>query len=125
MTPTKRLGLAVIGGEDLVNGMRLAGITRCRVVAVPSPALGKDERQAGAEIREALAALAGDPGIAIIVIQEEHAAVVAAELARLREARRHVPVVLTVPSRRGTRQVDARQYYRELLKKFIGFDIEV
>jgi ABC-2 type transport system ATP-binding protein len=26
------LGLAVIGGEDLVNGMRLAGITRLRVV---------------------------------------------------------------------------------------------
>ena len=117
MTPTKRLGLAVIGGEDLVNGMRLAGITRCRVV--------QDERQAGAEIREALAALVEDPGVAIIVIQEEHAAAVATEIARLREARRYVPVVLPVPSRRGTRQGDAHLYYRELLRKFIGFDIEV
>jgi vacuolar-type H+-ATPase subunit F/Vma7 len=117
VTPTKRLGLAVIGGEDLVNGMRLAGITRWRVV--------KDERQAGAEIREALRALVEDPGVAIIVIQEEHAAVVAGELAHLREARRYVPVVLPVPSQRGTRQVDARQYYREYLRKFIGFDIEV
>jgi vacuolar-type H+-ATPase subunit F/Vma7 len=117
VTPTKRLGLAVIGGEDLVNGMRLAGITRCRVVA--------DDRQAGAEIREALAAFVDDPAVAIIVIQDEHAAAVAAELARLREARRHVPVVLPVPSRHGTRQGDARQYYREVLRKFIGFDIEV
>ena len=117
MSPTKRLGLAVIGGEDLVNGMRLAGIERYQVI--------KDERQAGAEIREALAALVGDPGIAIIVIQEEHAALVAAELERHREARRSVPVVLPVPSRRGTREGDARLYYRELLRKFIGFDIEI
>jgi hypothetical protein len=33
--------------------------------------------------------------------------------------------VLPVPSRHGTRQGDARQYYREVLRKFIGFDIEV
>lgn len=116
MSPTKRLALAVIGGEDLVNGMRLAGITRCRLVA--------DERQA-AEIREALASFAGDPGVAIIVIQEEHAAAVARELDRLREARRHAPVVLPVASRRAARALDARQYYRELLRQFIGFDIEV
>lgn len=125
MSPTKRLGLAVIGGEDLVNGMRLAGIERYHVVAVPSPALGKDERQAEADIREALRVLLGDPGIAIIVIQEEHAAAVATELERHREARRSVPVVLPVPSRRGTRQGNARLYYRELLRKFIGFDIEI
>jgi vacuolar-type H+-ATPase subunit F/Vma7 len=114
--PTRRLGLAVIGGEDLVNGMRLAGITRCRVVP--------DERQT-AEIREALASFAADTGIAIIVIQEEHAAAVTAELERLREARRHVPVVLPVASRKAARELDARQYYREYLRKFIGFDIEV
>jgi vacuolar-type H+-ATPase subunit F/Vma7 len=117
VNPTKRLGLAVIGGEDLVNGMRLAGIERCHVV--------KDERQAEVEIREALRTLLDDPGIAIIVIQEEHAAAVTSELARLREARRSVPVVLPVPSRRGTRLGDARLYYRELLRKFIGFDIEI
>jgi len=116
VTPTKRLALAVIGGEDLVNGMRLAGVTRCRVVT--------DERQA-AEVSEALAAFADDPGVAIIVIQEEHAAGVTAELERLREARRHVPVVLPVASRAATRQLDARKYYREYIRKFIGFDIEV
>jgi vacuolar-type H+-ATPase subunit F/Vma7 len=114
--PTKRMALAVIGGEDLVNGMRLAGITRCRVVP--------DERQV-AEIREALASFAADAGIAIIVIQEEHAAAVAAELARLREARRHVPVVLPVASRTAAHRRDAHQYYREYIRKFIGFDIEV
>jgi vacuolar-type H+-ATPase subunit F/Vma7 len=117
VSPTKRLGLAVIGGEDLVNGMRLAGIERYHII--------KDERQAEADIREALRVLLGDPGIAIIVIQEEHAAAVAAELERHREARRSVPVVLPVPSRRGTRQGNARLYYRELLRKFIGFDIEI
>ena len=116
VSPTKRLGLAVIGGEDLVNGMRLAGITRLAVVP--------DERQAE-EIREALASFAGDPGVAIIVIQEEHAAAVPAELERLREAKRHVPVVLPVASRKAARQLDARQYYREYLRKTIGFDIEV
>jgi len=116
VTPTKRLALAVIGGEDLVNGMRLAGVTRCRVVP--------DERQA-ADVREALAAFAGDPEVAIIVIQEEHAAAVTAELERLRESRRHVPVVLPVASRTAARQLDARQYYREYIRKFIGFDIEV
>jgi vacuolar-type H+-ATPase subunit F/Vma7 len=116
VTPTRRLGLAVIGGVDLVNGMRLAGITRLRVVP--------DESQT-AEIREAIALFAEDPSVAIIVIQDEHAAAAAAELERLRESRRHVPVMLPVPSRRGTRQGDAHVYYREVLRKFIGFDIEV
>jgi vacuolar-type H+-ATPase subunit F/Vma7 len=116
VNPTKRLGLAVIGDEDLVNGMRLAGIGRCHVVS--------GERQADPEVREALRGLIDDPGIAIIVIPEEYAAAAAESLARLRETRRLVPVVLPVPSRRGT-QGDARAYFREYIRKFIGFDIEV
>lgn len=117
VTPTRRLGVAVIGDEDLVSGMRLAGVGRCHVV--------KDERQGEGEIREALRALLEEPDIAIIVIAEEHAAVVEEELAQLRESRRLVPVVLPVPSRRGTRFGDARTYYRQYIRKFIGFDIEV
>ncbi len=117
VAPTKRLRLAVIGDEDLVNGMRLAGIGRCRVV--------KDGSQAEGEVGEALRALIDDPDIAIIVLQEDYAAAGAETIARLREARRLVPVVLPVPSRRGTREGDARGFYREYIRKFIGFDIEV
>ena len=116
-TPTSRLGVAVIGDEDLVNGMRLAGVARYHVI--------KDERQSESEIRETLRALLEEPDIAIIVIPEEYVAVVAEALAQLREARRLVPVVLPVPSRRGTAFGDARTYYREYIRKFIGFDIEV
>jgi vacuolar-type H+-ATPase subunit F/Vma7 len=115
--PTKRLRLAVIGDEDLVNGMRLAGVGRCHVV--------KGGNQAEAEVREALRALIDDPDIAIIVLQEDYAAAGAEAIARLRDARRLVPVVLPVPSRRGTRLGDARGFYREYIRNFIGFDIEV
>jgi vacuolar-type H+-ATPase subunit F/Vma7 len=117
VTPTKRLQLAVIGDEDLVNGMRLAGIDRCHVV--------KDGNQAEGDVREALRALIDDPVIAIIVLQEDYAAAGAEAIARLREARRLLPVVLPVPSRRGARRGDARGFYREYIRNFIGFDIEV
>jgi vacuolar-type H+-ATPase subunit F/Vma7 len=117
VTPTRRLGVAVIGDEDLVSGMRLAGVRRCHVV--------NDEHQGASDIREALQALLAEPDIAIIVIPEEYEPVVEEELAKLRESRRLVPVVLPVPSRRGTRFGDARTYYRQYIRKFIGFDIEV
>ena len=107
--------LAVIGDEDLVNGMRLAGITRCHLVT--------EERG----VRDALTKLieSREPEIAIVVILEELVPYVKDILDGLRELRKLVPVVLPVPSRAGSRQGDARAYYRNYIRSFIGFDIEV
>ncbi len=119
VTPTKRLTVAVIGDEDLVSGLRLAGIRRYHLV--------KDQRQPEREVRDALSQLldpTADPAVAIIVILEEYAPYVEDTVARLREARRMVPVILPVPSRAGSHG-DARAYYRSYIRSFIGFDIEV
>ncbi len=119
LTPTKRMALAVIGDEDLVNGLRLAGIGTCHLV--------NDQRTAAREVQEAVSQLMApgrDPEIAIIVIQEEYAPHVEDTVIALREARKVVPVILPVPSR-ALSHGDARAYYKDYIRKFIGFDIEV
>jgi vacuolar-type H+-ATPase subunit F/Vma7 len=120
VTPTRRMAVAVIGDEDLVNGMRLAGVRQCTLVS--------DERQAEREVREAVRQLLApgqDPQIALIVILEEYAPYVEDTVVALREARKIVPVILPVPSRAGARHGDARAYYRDYIRRFIGFDIEI
>ncbi len=124
LKPTERMGLAAVGDEDLVSGLRLAGVRRCHVIGGERGGeRGGDARRDG-EVRDALRALIADPGIAVIVIQEEYAAAAEDSVSELKAARRLFPVLLPVPSRRGTGG-DARSYYRDYIRKFIGFEIEV
>lgn len=115
--PIRRTEIAVLGDEDLVSLMRLAGVRRCHRV--------QDEREPGREVREVLARLLAEAEVGVVVLQEEHARHAADLLAPVREGRKLTPVVLEVPSRQGTRTGDARAYYREYIRGFIGFDIEI
>lgn len=115
MIPVKHLNIAVIGDEDLVNGLRLAGINRYYMV--------KDGTRE--EVRKVLGELLADSDISIIAISEDYVESVEDLLIQVREGKGMTPVIVEVPSKYGTRYQDVSGYYKGYIKKFIGFDIEV
>jgi len=115
MMKIRQLEMAVIGDEDLVSGLRLAGVSRYRIIE-------EGERE---EVRRALTELINEPDIGIIVILEEYAKYIEDLVAQVGEKRASPPVVVEVPSKYGTRYKDVTQYYKAYIRKFIGFDIEI
>ncbi len=117
MMPIKQLGIAVIGDEDLVSGMRLAGIGRYYLI--------KGDGDTGEEVRQALSSLIGEPDIGVIVIPEDYTEYVSDLLTQVREGKKMTPVIVEVPSKFGTRYGDVREYYKGYARAAIGFDIEI
>ena len=117
MIPVKQLSIAVIGDEDMVNGLRLAGIRQYFVI--------QDNQASSGEVRSALTKLLGDPDIGIIVIREEYMEYVDDMVVQLRQRRQTTPIVLEIPSKFGTRYRDVATYYKAFIRGFIGFDIEI
>jgi len=117
MMPVRQLDIAVIGDEDLVSGLRLAGVSRYSVI--------KGDHGAREDVRSALTELIDDPAIGIVVILEDYVEYVDDLVASIREGRILTPVIVEVPSKHGTGYQDVRAYYRAYLRKFIGFDVEV
>lgn len=116
MVDIKHLDIAVIGDEDLVNGLRLAGVSRYHVI---------EDGGSAEEVRKAITEELAEPGVGIIVILEDYAKHVEDLVARAQEKMASPPVVIEVPSKYGTRYEDVAQYYKAYIRKFIGFDIEI
>jgi vacuolar-type H+-ATPase subunit F/Vma7 len=117
MTSIKHLGIAVIGDEDLVSGLRLAGVRRYRVI--------EDSADSAEQVRKALGEFIDDPEVGIIVVLEEYLPHIEQMISQAKEKGASAPVVIEVPSKRGTRYEDITKYYKEYIRKFIGFDIEI
>ena len=117
MISIKHLTIAVIGDEDLVNGLRLAGVSRYHVI--------KDNHEAGEDVRQALTELIGEPEIGIIAIQEDYTKYVADLITQVQEGAKLTPVIIEVPSKYGTKYEDISEYYKAYIRKFIGFNIEI
>jgi len=116
MVDIKHLDIAVIGDEDLVNGLRLAGVSRYHII---------EDGDSAEEVRKAISEELAEPGVGIIVILEDYAKHVEDLVARAQEKKVSPPVVIEVPSKYGTRYEDVAQYYKAYIRKFIGFDIEI
>jgi len=117
MINIKHLDIAVIGDEDLVNGLRLAGV-RCYHMVTGDYDIGE-------EVRQALTELVDEPDIGIIVILEDYMRYIEDLIAQVKEKRASPPIIIEVPSKYGTRYDDVSQYYKAYIRKFIGFDIEI
>ncbi len=117
MTRLAGLTIAAIGDEDLVNGMRLAGVSRYCTIERNS-----DVR---ADVRRVLAEQVRDPEIGIIVILEEYAEHAEDLIAGVRGEKSMTPVIVEVPSRYGTKYKDIGALYKAYIKHFIGFDVEI
>lgn len=115
--PVKELNIAVIGDEDLVNGVRLAGVSRYYVI--------KEDRDTHEDVRKALSELIDEPNVGIVVILEDYVKYVEDLVTQVRQGKRMAPVIIEVPSKFGTIYQDVRQRYKAYAKKFIGFDVEI
>jgi vacuolar-type H+-ATPase subunit F/Vma7 len=116
MTPIKQLDIAVIGDEELVNALRLAGISKYYTIK------GDDVPE---NVRKALAELLAEPDIGIVVMLEDYAQYVEDLLTQVRKGRGITHVIVEVPSKFGTKYPDIREYYRALLRASIGFEVEI
>ena len=117
MMPIRKTGIVVVGDEDLVNGMRLAGISRYNIIEH-----GADTAR---EVRQTLNELIADEDISVIVLQEDYAEQVSDLLTRVRLGEKMTPIIIEVPSKQGTKYGDVRGFYRSYARGFIGFDIEI
>ena len=117
MMPPRQLDVVVIGDEDLVSGLRLAGVSRYHVVT--------EESDAGEEVRKALTGYLDDPNVGTIVILEDYVEYARELVTRVRRSKQVTPVIIEVPSKSGTTYGDVREYYKAFVRESIGFDIEI
>ena len=117
MIPIKHLNIAIIGDEDLVSGLRLAGVSRYYVV--------KGNHDAREDVRQALTELIGKPEVGIIAIQEDYTKYVEDLMTQVKEGKSLTPVIIEVPSKYGTKYGDVAEYYKADIRKFIGFDVQI
>jgi len=117
MMSIRHLDMAVIGDEELVNALRLAGISNYHTI--------KGDHDIAEEVKKALSELLDDTDVGIVIILEDYARHVEDMLARVKKSKGMMPVIIEVPSKFGTRYPDTREYYRALIRESIGFEVEI
>ena len=115
MVNIRQLEIAVVGDEDLVSALRLAGVRRYRII----------KEEDNEELKQALTEFINEPAVGIIVILEGYMKQAEELLTQSQERKTSPPVFIEVPSKFGTRYGDVTQYYKAYIRKFIGFDIEI
>lgn len=115
--PSTILHLAVIGDEDLVNGLRLAGVTRHYMIP--------DDDLLAEEVRTAFSILMQDADIGIIALQEKYVEYVNDLILKIKESKSLTPIIVEVPSKYGTDYRDVPKYYKDYVRIFTGFSVEI
>jgi vacuolar-type H+-ATPase subunit F/Vma7 len=115
--PIQHLDIAVIGDEELVNAMRLAGVSKYHTIEG-----NHDVRE---NVRKALTELLSGPDVGIVIILEEYSDYVEDLVAQVKKGKGITPVIVEVPSKFGTRYADIREYYQSLIRESIGFEVEI
>jgi vacuolar-type H+-ATPase subunit F/Vma7 len=117
MASIKHLDIAAIGDEELVNALRLAGISKYYTI--------KGNHDIREDARKALTALLADPDVGIIIMLEDYAQRVEDLVTEVRKTKVTTPVIVEVPSKFGTKRPDIDEYYRALIRESIGFEVEI
>jgi vacuolar-type H+-ATPase subunit F/Vma7 len=113
----QQLDIAVIGDEELVNALRLAGVSKHYTV--------KGDHDVRENVRKALTELLAGPDIGIVIMLEDYTQHVEDLVSQIKKGKRTTPVIVQVPSKFGTKHPDIREYYRALIRESIGFDVEI
>ncbi|NWF78246.1 MAG: V-type ATP synthase subunit F [Chloroflexi bacterium] len=115
--PIQHLDIAVIGDEELVNALRLAGISKHYTI--------KGNHDVRENVRKTLTELLAEPNVGIVIILEDYAQYVEDLLTQIRKRKGTTPVIVEAPSKFGTKYPNVREYYRALIRESIGFEIEI
>ena len=113
----KQLDIAVIGDEELVNALRLAGISKHYTI--------KGDHDVRDNVRKALTELLAEPDIGIVIILEDYAEYIEDLVTQVKKGKGPTPVIAEVPSKFGTKYPDIRKYYKALIRESIGFEVEI
>jgi len=115
--PIQQLDLAVIGDEELVNALRLAGVSKYYAV--------KDDHDVRDNVRKALTDLLAGSDIGIVIMLEDYTQYVEDLVNQIKKGKGTTPVIVEVPSKFGTKYPDIRGYYSALIRDSIGFEVEI
>ena len=115
--PIKHLDIVVVGDEELVNALRLAGSSRYYMI--------KGDHDVRENVRKALAELIAEPDVGIVVMLEDYAQYVEDLLTRVRKGRAITPVIIEVPSKFGTKYPAVREDSRASVSASIGCVVEI
>jgi len=111
----KEYRIAVVGDENLVLGFRLAGLSKAYEVSGSEDEVRKKVRKYVSELLE-------DPEVGVIILQDTLEKHVEDILETYRG--KSVPVVISVPGIKGPIHPDVKEYYKQYVKKIIGFAVE-
>jgi len=115
--PIQHLDIAIIGDEELVNALRLAGISKHYTI--------KGNHDVRENVRKTLTELLAKPDVGIVIILEDYAQYVEDLITQVRRKKGTTPVIVEAPSKFGTKYPDVREYYRSLIRESIGFEVEI
>jgi len=115
--PIKLVHIAVVGNEELVSGLRLAGVSKYYMI--------KGDGDVGEDVRKALEELIVDPDVGLVVMLEDYAQYVGDLLTRVRQGKAITPIIIEAPSKSGSKYPDVAGYYKTFVRDFIGFDVEI
>ena len=113
----KHLDIAVIGDEELVNALRLAGVSKHYII--------KGDHDIHENVRKALTELLAELDVGIVIILEDYTQYVKDLVTQVKKKKGTTPVIVEVPSKFGTKYPDIREYYRALVRESIGFEVEI
>ncbi len=88
--PIKQLDIAVIGDEELVNALRLAGISKHYTI--------KGDHDVRDNVRKALTELIAEPDVGIAIILEDYAEYVEDLVTQVKKGNGTIPELVEVPS---------------------------
>jgi len=115
--PIQQLDIAVIGDEELVNALRLAGISKHYTI--------KGNHDIRDNVRKALTELLAEPDVGIAIVLEDYAEYVEDLVTQVKKGKGTTPVIVEVPSKFGTKYPDIKEHYRALIRESIGFEVEI
>jgi len=115
--PIQHLDIAVIGDEELVNALRLAGVSKHYTI--------RGEHDVREDVRRTLREVLSTPDVGIVIVLEDYAQHAQDLIAEVRKRKTTTPVIIEAPSKFGTKHPDVRQYYRALIRESIGFEVEI
>ena len=84
--PIQHLDIAVIGDEELVNAMRLAGISKYYTI--------KDDHDVRDNVRKTLTELLAGPDVGIVIILEDYAEYVEDLVTQVKKGKGTAPVIV-------------------------------
>ncbi|RLG72871.1 MAG: hypothetical protein DRO08_02740 [Thermoprotei archaeon] len=110
----KKYGVAIIGDENLIIGFRLAGVKKVYEISK-----GSDEHEL---VRKYLKEALEDPKIGVIIMHEKYGKHVEDIVSEYKG--KNIPIILYVPGIEGPMHPDVKEYYKQYVKKVIGFAVE-